>query len=554
MTRTLYRVSAVAVLLFAIPAVTFSGTRVEESGEQTGASVYEIDWLGPGFPFEPDSRGEIIMEEAFNIKINSVQIDTDTEWEKITLRFATGWTPDVLDLSSNARLAELVQNGVLSEIPVDMIRTYAPNYYEIVTKIDPMAFRLGSINGANYTLPKGISYNRPLAVAIRADWLEAVGSGLPRTIEDLEKIFIKFRNNDPDGNGRKDTYGMTGNGMDGRVTRFTSIFGAYGTQPFLWMEKDGRIVHGFTLSKNALKLLNRWYEMELIDPEWVTTYYREDTANDVPFMFAGGRVGYIDNQSFDDYQWDNGGHVNAKWVSLNPGWTAFFDDSANANVLAPYLDFPEKTGQPSPGPVYINIDPPIGPEGSGTFSNRILNSHIAMGKKVEGDEGRIIKILEIFDRLNSDEDLYVKVQFGPEGETWQRDENGYRVWKPEWERDPDFERVGRVKGYGMYFNPTYAMNPDFLNVFGGKAPIQRYQMTMPPLTDHPALMNAVPVSLPSQTDYLGDLTRYIEEYITKAIVGELDIEATFDDAVATFMKNGGTQLTREANEWYNSAQ
>ena len=539
-----------AVLILIVPSAVF-GTAEQE--DTSTSETYTLEWLGSGYPLRENSWGEQFMEDRFGIEIEPANIDIAEEYEKANLRFAAGWVPDVIMVPGTQKLTELVRNGILGEIPVEMIRKHAPHYYDLVLRNDPYGFRTGTVNGTNYSLPRGLAYNRPWSVAIRADWLERLGEDIPETIEDLEDVFIKFRNNDPDGNGLKDTFGMTA-GINARNGWFNSIFGAFGMHPFQWIESGGEIVHGFTLAKDALKLLNRWYELELIDPEWLTTKHRTNSADDVAYMFASGRVGYLDNLAFDDHQWDNGGHLNAKWVANHPGWQDFFEDQKNWNVTKPFLDFPEKEGRSVPGPVYINMKPPKGPGGSGTFGWRIINAHIAVGNHVPDDEGKLIKILEIFDTLVSDEEAYISAQFGPEGKHWEFDAEGHRVTKPEWEDDPDFHPQGRYMGTGMFFNP-YAFNPDFLYAYGGAFAVQRYQWTMPPLTEGVRLMaSAVPVSLPSQGEYYGDLLAYLVEYIPQAITGRVDIDATFDDTVAAFMANGGKQLTEEANDWYESAQ
>jgi len=41
------------------------------------------------------------------------------------------------------------------------------------------------------------------------DWLEAVGMEMPATIEELHDVLYAFTYNDPDQNGKNDTYGFS---------------------------------------------------------------------------------------------------------------------------------------------------------------------------------------------------------------------------------------------------------------------------------------------------------------------------------------------------------
>ena len=61
-------------------------------------------------------------------------------------------------------------------------------------------------------------------IFIRKDWLENVGMEMPTTWEDLYNVAHAFTYDDPDGNGVKDTYGLTGDGM-GTLRYFFSSTG-----------------------------------------------------------------------------------------------------------------------------------------------------------------------------------------------------------------------------------------------------------------------------------------------------------------------------------------
>ncbi len=47
-----------------------------------------------------------------------------------------------------------------------------------------------------------------MAFGMRKSWLDKVGEPFPDTWEDVKRVAAKFRDNDPDGNGRADTFGM----------------------------------------------------------------------------------------------------------------------------------------------------------------------------------------------------------------------------------------------------------------------------------------------------------------------------------------------------------
>ena len=81
-----------------------------------------------------------------------------------------------------------------------------------------------------YFLPKPDSADPTIykaerkGIFIRKDWLETVGMEMPTTWEDLYNVAHAFTYDDPDGNGVKDTYGLTGDGM-GTLRYFFSSTG-----------------------------------------------------------------------------------------------------------------------------------------------------------------------------------------------------------------------------------------------------------------------------------------------------------------------------------------
>lgn len=62
------------------------------------------------------------------------------------------------------------------------------------------------LDGKNY----GVPFSRQTMVTmIRKDWREKLGIEIPKTREDLQDLAAAFASQDPDGNGKADTYGMT---------------------------------------------------------------------------------------------------------------------------------------------------------------------------------------------------------------------------------------------------------------------------------------------------------------------------------------------------------
>ena len=149
---------------------------------------------------------------------------------------------------------------------------------------------------------------------------------------------------------------------------FDEFFGAFGTFPYEWVEKDGKLVYGFTDpgTKEALALLAGWYAEELIDPEWVTEIARKDGENDVSWKFANDKIGYVSTLGAGDNQWDGNGHLNRKWAQFREDqwpyiWTQKCRPEPGCEAemwLHEHLGFKEIDASAHPGyHPYVNGEP-----------------------------------------------------------------------------------------------------------------------------------------------------------------------------------------------------
>jgi putative aldouronate transport system substrate-binding protein len=86
-------------------------------------------------------------------------------------------------------------------------------------------------------------------VWVRQDWLDKLGLEGPQTIDDIESIARAFIEQDPDGNGVADTYGLTGTlqpvMVPSNLHGFDIIFNAYGAFPTIFhQDENGQVVYG----------------------------------------------------------------------------------------------------------------------------------------------------------------------------------------------------------------------------------------------------------------------------------------------------------------------
>ena len=85
----------------------------------------------------------------------------------------------------------------------------------------------------------------------------------------MHEALHRFRHNDPDENGKQDTYGWSPDIWHWSLA-FVEIFAAYDTLAFDFIERDGKVVWGGILpeAKESLTTLRKWYDEGLLDPDF----------------------------------------------------------------------------------------------------------------------------------------------------------------------------------------------------------------------------------------------------------------------------------------------
>lgn len=514
--------------------------------------VMTITWLADNPPLEDNSEGEQDFEAKFGVDVIIKRATTDDE--KAVL-FASGDIPDFIVAGNLSSVANLVDQGIVRTYTLDEVKTYMPEYYEMCLGLDPDFFTYGNVSGELYGFPRmAATAAAGIGSAIRADWLQKVGKAVPTTVAELTEVFRAFTEDDPDGDGVNNTYGLTAgcNTASNPRAWFSSIFGIYNVNPFYWTEdSEGNLVYGFASegAKKALTLLADWYAKGYIDPEFVTTDMRTSGV-DVAYKFSSGLVGYMDVVSYDDYEWDNDGHVSAKWVANSPEWQAFFSSTEDTKVLFQYdpvTDFSDVLG--AVGPYYINMKPVVNEDGiqGGYMNEGTVSTFFCFGANCTDE--KMHKIMEILNQEATDEETYL-MHFGREGKQWIYDTDGVtRIYNPDYTNLPDYHPQGQISGIGWCLYPMLFSNPDLLTVISGDRYAQRYDRTLPVFIDMPQFNNKLTSALPSETEYSELLSTYVQTNLVKAIRGEITMDQ-WDDVIADWYSQGGEILTKEANEWY----
>lgn len=225
-------------------------------------------------------------------EVNTSQSDT-----KLSTAIMSGNYPDIIKAKTND-FVNYAKTGVIADI-TDAFEEYASDELKEYLAADSgLAMQNVLVDGRIYGLPVlGSSYDSIPLMFIRQDWLDKLGLKMPETMEELKAVAHAFTYDDPDGNGKNDTYGLALNGvniLDSGVGDSNAIFNAFGV--YLGNDgldmvtgEDGKVTWGGTNTegmKQGLAFLQDLYQDGSLAKDFITM------DSDAVFEEAGaGRCG-----------------------------------------------------------------------------------------------------------------------------------------------------------------------------------------------------------------------------------------------------------------------
>jgi len=256
-------------------------------GDDKEASLDKLTVMSRLFGTAPDPNGELqqAVEKLIGKKLDISWVPNADYSDKLNVTLASNNIPDVMVADEKSpSFVRAAQAGAFWDL-TDKLDKY-PN----LKPADERTGRNSSINGKIY----GIYRIRPAlrsAIVIRKDWLAKVGLPLPQTVDDLYKIGKAFADQDPDGNGKKDTYGLIIPKWPGNyasASPYDAIETWFGA-PNGWGERNGKLVPGFDTEEfyQANRWLKQWVDQGLVNPDFATL----DSANwNDPFVQGKGGI------------------------------------------------------------------------------------------------------------------------------------------------------------------------------------------------------------------------------------------------------------------------
>ncbi|MBP3961860.1 extracellular solute-binding protein [Paenibacillus lignilyticus] len=239
------------------------------------------------------------MKSFLNLEFHNKWVaDGGKIGEKIDLDISSNDLPDAVQVNVE-QMSRLIKNGQVEDL-TDVWNKYAlPGLKANMGYQNRIAFTPATKSGRIFGIPLPSDMGNSIALMyIRKDWLRNLHRQVPRTTAELNELVHAFASQDPDGNGKKDTWGVAFEqaaeggsvGLPGGMT-MDALAAGFGVYPELWVSSpDGKLSYG-TISDRmipVLSMLKDWYDSGAIDPEFAIK-----DLNRVSKDVADGRIGIV---------------------------------------------------------------------------------------------------------------------------------------------------------------------------------------------------------------------------------------------------------------------
>ncbi|TCM95895.1 putative aldouronate transport system substrate-binding protein [Paenibacillus sp. BK033] len=471
--------------------------------------------------------------DKFGIQLKNQWIapSTNNAFEtKLRLSLATNEKmPDIISYRGDFTLVrELIDSGRFVDAG-ELFDKYASQVWKDAMNEDPTVWYPYMEDGKRIGIPiLDYAYNGDPVMWIREDWMQKLGLSAPKTLDDLEKVMDAFTNQDPDGNGKKDTYGLA-IGFKNWINTWMSdagwIFGAYGTMPNQWNKTaDGKLEYGSVTegSRKALATLQSWMSKGYLPTE-AGLYDETKAAED----FTAGKAGIV---------------VGPHWM---PAWP--LEDVKKNNKDAQYKAYPL----------------PAGPDGQvGRHGTSNSNGVVLINAEMEHPEAFFAYQNYLFEQ-------YANPPVGGEFENGLAE--GYDWVTVDGQVKTDAASTGGYapEKYTITFDGARipSLNMQVLSkLANGEEATTPFEKKLKMSTPQPVLEAAKIVqgqkdsvlpqmftgaptkTMQTSNDILGKMEK---DTFSQIIYGKAPVDS-FDKFVEKWKSSGGDKITEEVNEWYQS--
>ncbi|WP_404803128.1 extracellular solute-binding protein [Lapidilactobacillus bayanensis] len=260
-------------------------SKAKTNDSSSKSSIKTITWMSMlHTATAPSGDVQSKLEKYTGKKIDFTWIPDASKDEKINAALASKQLADIVSLTdmTNTTVRKALSSGMFWDV-----EKYLKDYPNLA-KISKERISSAKVAGHLY----GVPYQKPVArygVLVRQDWLDNLGLSTPKTIDDLEKVAQAFTEDDPDGNGKKDTVGFVERNESFNVG-FRSLTGYFGAGNNFVVTKSGKVEPSFMQPEYTTAL--KWFR-NIYKSGWMNSDFSVMAKNDQKNYIAQGKGGIV---------------------------------------------------------------------------------------------------------------------------------------------------------------------------------------------------------------------------------------------------------------------
>lgn len=491
------------------------GSSAPSAGASASASAQDPLKLNIMLPIfktnypKDDSPVAAEIEKQTNTDIHFEWVPNASYADKFNITLASGNLPKIIyvpDVKAPSFVGA-VESGAFWDL-TDKLKNYP-----YLSQASEVILNNSSIGDRTYGVYRGRELGRN-GVYYRQDWLEKVGLEQPTTIDEFYNMLKAFKEQDPDGNGKDDTYGLI-------MVKWTPKWGAGFDQiklwfgaPNVWGEKDGQLVPEFEYDEyfEALKFMKKLYDEKLVNQDFAvmdSAKWTDPLVNNQ----AGVIIDVVDGAA----RADDKIHAALK-------------EAGKEDSRAHYIDvFGAVTG--TDGQIH-------------TLPTSGFAGMLAIPKSSVKTEEELDRILTFLDKLN-DPDLQTLLGYGLEGVHYTKlDDTSLEMSKDTVLLESEVEGLNQML---PYIPETKGLQPKLTELRSKQTEVQIQNRET--IVSNPA----EPFISDVYSQKGQQLDNIINDARIKFIVGQID-EQGWRDAIELWNKSGGSDYVKEINELYASSK
>ncbi|TNJ55214.1 extracellular solute-binding protein [Paenibacillus hemerocallicola] len=449
-----------------------NGSAQGNAGSNGAPVKLQMAMAASGLPAPDADDIKKTIDQKLNVDLQLTAIASGDDYKsQIRVRLSGGNFPDLFSVDFSD-VKEFADKGLLLDLTPYMDKELKGTK-DFVVGLTPNILKKVTVNGKMYAVPR--TADVPFSsMWVRKDWLEKLSLKTPTNLEEFLTVAKAFTEQDPDGNGKKDTYGMTGAKLDS----FATIFGAYGVgQPGTFYQKDGKVMNAYydPAMPDALKYIKSLFDAGVVDPEIMT-----NKGNVEVQKAFQGKAGLIFK-----------------------GWT----DIAKDEFVAQYKAINPKAD-------WVQMNPVKGPGGQydGTYDYDRPSRYWVIPKALEKDKAKLQKVFDLINYVSGKEGNTL-VMYGLEGKHYNM-KNG------------KLEPTDLMAKEGNYFNLyqiTGRPNKEYLAIkFPNQAAATEFAIKTPRISTFDSSV------IPPSGFNKADADRFAEEEMIKFVTGKRPISEYAD--------------------------